>query len=395
MAKEKVVSEPASGFLEVPQGHPERWLTRLFEPSSAGADRDQVVEWRRPRSEGDQAMKIDTGIGQNFEAIGSSAAALEEAGFDGIWSGETSHDPFLIALTAAQATKTVSVGTSIAIAFARTPMTTASTAYDLAQYSQGRFILGLGSQIKPHIERRFSMPWSHPVARMREYVLAMKAIWSTWQDGTKLSFEGDFYTHTLMTPFFTPAAHVWGPPPVYLAGVGSSMVEAVGEVAEGYFAHAFTTERYVRDHTLPALGRGRAKAGHGSLEDFVVCGSPFVATGTTEAELAQAKKGTRDQIAFYASTPAYEPVLAAHGWEALRPELTALSKQGRWSDMGDLIDDDMLDAFAVVGEPAACGAELARRYGDVFDRVTLYLPYLASAELRAELIDALRGGLSS
>jgi probable F420-dependent oxidoreductase len=340
-------------------------------------------------------MKIDSGVSQNLAAIGTSAEAIEAAGYDGVWTGETRHDPFLMTLAAAQATQRVTVGTSIAIALARTPMTTANAAYDLAQYSEGRFILGLGSQIKPHIERRFSMPWSHPVARMREYVLAMKAIWSAWHEGTTLDFKGEFYTHTLMTPFFTPEAHEYGPPPVYLAGVGSAMVEAVGEVCEGFFAHAFTTEHYLRTVTLPALARGRAKAGHSDLAGFTVCGSPFVATGRTGEELTLAIKGTKDQIAFYASTPAYEPVLASHGWEALRPELTALSKQGRWSEMGDLIGDDMLEAFAGVGTPSQCGAELARRWGDVVDRVSLYLPYAASDELRTELIVALRAELGS
>ena len=336
-----------------------------------------MIEWPLRTPTEVEHMKIDSAVKPKLNRVAESARTLEETGYDGIWTGETSHEPFLMSLAAAQATTTVSVGTSIAIAFARTPMTTANAAYDLAQYSEGRFILGLGSQIKPHIERRFSMPWSHPVARMREYVLAMRAIWDTWQNGTKLNFEGEFYTHTLMTPFFTPEAHAYGPPPVYLAGVGAAMVEAVGEVADGFFAHAFTTESYFRSSTLPALAAGRARAGHDSMAGFVVCASPFVAAGFTDEELARAIKGTKDQIAFYASTPAYEPVLAAHGWEGLRPELTALSKQGAWSEMGDKITDDMLEAFAVVGTPAACGAELARRWGDVVNRVTLYTPYLS------------------
>ena len=339
-------------------------------------------------------MKIETGISPRLAKVAENAAANEAAGYDGVWTGETSHEPFLMSLAAAQATTSISVGTSIAIAFARTPMTTASAAYDLAGYTQGRFILGLGSQIKPHIERRFSMPWSHPVARMREYVLAMRAIWDTWQNGAKLNFEGEFYTHTLMTPMFTPEAHEWGAPDVYLAGVGSSMVEAVGEVADGFFAHAFTTEQYFRTSTLPALAAGRAKAGK-TMDDFVVCGSPFVAAGHTDEALAKAIKGTKDQIAFYASTPAYEPVLAVHGWEGLRPELTRLSKQGEWSAMGDLITDEMLDAFAVVGTPARCAAELNRRWGDVVGRISLYTPYSADSDLRAELITELRSEMSA
>jgi probable F420-dependent oxidoreductase len=320
---------------------------------------------------------------------------VEAAGYDGLWTGEPSHEPFLMSRAAAQATTTASIGTSIAIAFARSPMTTANAGYDLAQYSEGRFILGLGSQIKPHIERRFSMPWSHPASRMREYVLAMKAIWSAWHEGTLLNFEGEFYTHTLMTPFFMPEPHEFGPPPVYLAGVGSTMVETVGEVADGYFAHAFTTERYFRSQTLPALRRGRAKVGATDLDGFCVCGTPFAATGRTEDELARSIAATRQQIAFYASTPAYEAVLAAHGWEALRPELTTMSKQGRWVEMGDLISDEMLEAFSVVGTPTECAAQLVRRWGDVFDRVSLYTPGVSEGDLRAELTGALRAALAN
>ena len=340
-------------------------------------------------------MKIDTGIGFDFdfEKVGSTAAAIEAAGFDGIWTGETSHDPFLALLLAAQATSQVSVGTSIAIALARTPMVTAATAYDLARYSHGRFILGLGSQVKGHVERRFSMPWSHPAPRMREYVLAMRAIWSAWQDGTPLSFEGDFYTHTLMTPFFTPESHEFGPPPVFLAGVGAGMVEVVGEVADGYFAHAFTTERYFREHTKPALERGRAKEGARGRRELTVCGSPFVVAATSDEDLAAQLKVARERVAFYASTPAYEAVLTTHGYEDLRPQLTAMSKQGRWVEMGELIDDPLLEAVCVIGEPAACGRELAKRWGDVFDRATLYFPAGAGTLARDEVVSALRAAL--
>ena len=340
-------------------------------------------------------MKIDSGMSPTLATIGDSAAALEEAGYDGIWTGETRHDPYLMTLAAALRTSRVSVGTSIAIALARTPMTTAAAAYDLQQYSGGRFILGLGSQIKAHIERRFSMPWSHPAPRMREFVLAMKAIWANWDEGAPLDFQGEFYTHTLMTPFFTPERHDFGPPPVYLAGVGAAMVEVVGETCEGYFAHAFTTEHYFRSSTLPALEAGRQRGGHAGLEGFTVCGSPFVAAGRTDEELAAAIAGTKQQIAFYASTPAYEPVLAAHGWEGLRPELTAMSKQGLWVEMGEKISDDMLEAFAVVGTPAECGGELARRWGELLDRATLYTPYAGGDGLKAELIGALRGALGA
>nr|MDT0664974.1 TIGR03617 family F420-dependent LLM class oxidoreductase [Micromonospora sp. DSM 115978] len=211
-------------------------------------------------------MKIDANLSPDIATTTSAATAVERDGYDGLWVWEASHDPFLQCLEAVRATRTVSVGTSIAIAFARNPMTLANLGYDLARYSEGRFVLGLGSQIKPHIERRFSMPWSRPAARMRELILGTRAIWDTWQNGTKLDFRGEFYTHTLMTPFFTPTAHSYGPPPVYLAAVGEGMTEVAGEVADGMFVHPFSTMRYIEEVTVPALLRGREKAGKVGLD---------------------------------------------------------------------------------------------------------------------------------
>src|SRR4249919_3641283 len=203
-------------------------------------------------------MKVDTGIMAGaLDDIAVRAKELEEVGYDGLLTAETGSDPFLPLVIAAEHTKRIELGTGIAVAFARTPMLTAYTANDLQRHSKGRFFLGLGSQVKPHIERRFSMPWSHPAPRMRELVLALRAIWAAWQDGEKLDFHGDFYTHTLMTPFFSPDAHEYGPPPVYLAGVGGLMTEVAGEVCDGFFFHPFTTDRYLREVTLPALERGR------------------------------------------------------------------------------------------------------------------------------------------
>jgi probable F420-dependent oxidoreductase len=334
-------------------------------------------------------MKVDSGAGGSLTEMAAAAGQLEAAGFDGIWTGETSHDPFLMSLCVAQGTTAASVGTSIMIAFARTPMVTAEAGWDLAEHSRGRFILGMGSQIKPHIERRFSMPWSRPAARMREYVLALRAIWACWRDGTPLDFEGEFYTHTLMTPMFTPADHGFDLPPIYVAGVGDLMVEAAGEVADGYFAHAYTTVEYFERSTLPALERGLEAAGRDRAE-LVVCGSPFVVAAHRDEDLEAGIAAVRQQIAFYASTPAYEPVLAAHGWEAVRPELTAMSKQGQWVEMASLIDDEMLDAFCVVGTPSACGAELVRRWGAHLQRMTLHTWGSSNAEVRAEVLAAVR-----
>jgi len=333
-------------------------------------------------------MLIDGNLG-GFDDVRASAAASEAAGYAGLWTGETQHDPFLQVLQAAEATERVTLGTSIAIAFGRTPMTMANTAFDLARLSRGRFVLGLGSQVKPHIERRFSMPWSHPAPRMREFVSALRAIWASWQDGERLDFQGDFYTHTLMTPFFSPPAHEWGAPPVYLAGVGQHMTEVAGEVCDGFFFHAFTTPSYLREVTLPALTRGRAAGGFDSLDGFTIAGPAFTCVGRTEEELATAIQGAKEQIAFYASTPAYRGVLEHHGWGDLQPELTRMSKEGKWREMGDLIDDDVVRTFAAVGDVATVARELRERW-DRATRLSFYMPYRAEADLRQALLDALR-----
>jgi probable F420-dependent oxidoreductase len=271
-------------------------------------------------------------------------------------------------------------------------MTLAGLAWDLQSFSDGRFILGLGSQIKPHITKRFSMPWSHPAPRMRELVLAIRAIWDTWLTGAPLQFRGEFYTHTLMTPFFTPPASDldgFGVPPIFLAGVGELMTEVAGEVCDGFLCHGFTTEKYLREVTLPALERGRAKAGK-TMDGFQIVGPSFVVTGGDDEQMAAAASGTRQQIAFYGSTPAYRPVLDVHGWGGLQEELNALSKRGEWVRMGELIDDDILNTFAVVGAPEEIAPELHRRYGDVVDRVSFYAPYRSDPDRWARVLADIR-----
>src|SRR3954469_23372355 len=334
-------------------------------------------------------MKVDGGMTFDLSGAARAARDAEDAGYDGVWSAETSHDPFLSLLLAAEATERVELGTSIAVAFARNPLTTAVTANDLQGFSGGRFILGLGSQIKPHIEKRFSMEWSHPAPRMREFVLAMRAIWASWHEQTKLDFRGDFYTHTLMTPFFDPGKNPYGPPRVALAGVGTLMTEVAGEVCDGFICHGFTTERYLREVTIPALERGRAKAGK-TLEGFEISGPSFVVTGTNEEQLAAAAKGTRQQIAFYGSTPAYRGVLELHGWGELQTELNSMSKAGKWEEMGELIDDEMLNTFAVVGEPEQIAPELKRRYGDVISRISFYAPYKNDSDRWKGVLESLK-----
>jgi len=308
-----------------------------------------------------------------FDDVRATAAAGEAAGYAGLWTGETMHDPFLQIVQAAAVTERVTLGTSIAIAFGRTPMTLATTSYDLARYSQGRFVLGLGSQVKPHIERRFSMPWSHPAPRMREFVSALRAIWTCWQDGTKLDFRGDFYTHTLMTPFFSPGPNAFGNPPIHLAGVGPRMTAVAGEVADGFMAHAFSTERYLHEVTLPALHQGFEKAGRDG-SGFEFSATALIATGNTEEEFEESIRDVRRQVAFYGSTPAYHPVLELHGWGDLARELNTLSKRGEWEAMGYAVDDEVLHTIAIVAEPAEVGPALERRFGGVAQRIPLYAP---------------------
>jgi len=254
-------------------------------------------------------MKVDGGIDWDLTRAGAQARELEEMGYSGILSAETSHDPFLPLVVAAEHTERVELMTSIAVAFARNPMTLANIGHDINAASNGRFILGLGSQIRPHISKRFSMPWSSPAARMREFILAMRAIWANWHDGTPLEFTGKFYTHTLMTPMFTPTNTDFGAPRVFLAAVGPMMTEVAGEVADGVIVHAFTTEKYLRETTIPALERGFAKAGK-TRADFEIAYPVFVVTGQNEEQMRESRSAVTKQIAFYGSTPAYKPVLA-------------------------------------------------------------------------------------
>jgi probable F420-dependent oxidoreductase len=337
-------------------------------------------------------MKVDGGVALDLGKSADSAKEAEAAGYTGAWTAETNHDPFFPLLLAAEHTRRIELGTSIAVAFARNPMTLANIGWDLQSYSKGRFILGLGSQIKPHITKRFSMEWSKPAARMREMILAIRAIWDTWENGTPLNFRGDFYTHTLMTPFFTPdRADLagFGTPKIFLAGVGELMTEVAGEVCDGFICHGFTTEKYLREVTIPALARGRAKAGK-TMDGFEIVGPSFIVTGNNESEMSQAAAGTRQQIAFYGSTPAYRGVLDIHGWGGLQDELNTLSKQGKWVEMGNLINDEILNTFAVVGSPEQVAPELKRRYDDVIQRISFYAPYKSDPERWRRVISDLQ-----
>ncbi|MGH9094009.1 MAG: LLM class F420-dependent oxidoreductase [Acidimicrobiales bacterium] len=335
-------------------------------------------------------MLVDGGVGNDLHQVARQAQDAESAGYDAVWGSETNHDPFLPLTLAAEHTARIQLGTAIAVAFARNPMTTAGVAWDLNAFSGGRFLLGLGSQIKPHIEKRFSMPWSHPAPRMREFILAMRAVWDCWQNDTKLDYRGQFYQHTLMTPFFNPGPNPHGAPKVFLAAVGEAMTRVAAEVADGVLVHGFTTERYLREVTMPVVDAGLAASGR-ARGDFQLSYPVFVVTGSTDEAREKATVATRRQIGFYGSTPAYRGVLELHGWGELQTELNRLSKAGEWAKMGELVDDEILHAFAVVGPPANVAGLIMERAGDLVDRVSFYAP----AGLDPDDATAIRSALAS
>ena len=330
-------------------------------------------------------MKIDIPISHDLVSARHRAKELEELGFDGLFTTETSHDPFLPLVPAAQSTQQVDLLTSIAVAFARTPMSIAYVAHDLNYAAKGRFILGLGSQIQPHITKRFSMPWSNPAARMREFIQALHTIWRAWCSSERLAFRGEFYRHTLMTPFFTPENVEYGAPRVFLAAVGPLMTEVAGEVADGLIVHPFTTPEYLRTVTLPALERGFEKFGQ-NREQFEISIQPLIATGRDLKEIEKEKKEVKQQLAFYGSTPAYRPVLDSVGAGTLQERLNTLSKQGKWTEMGALFDDEILGHFALVAEPQNIATELRAKFGNQVDRSSLYSKNLSTEDCHQILV---------
>jgi len=331
-------------------------------------------------------MLIDSGtVSGDLAAVEKAAAAAERDGYDGFSASETSHDPFVSLALAARATTTIALRSEIAVAFARNPMSMAVLANDLQLASGGRFQLGLGSQVRAHIERRFSMPWGHPAPRMEEFIAAIRAIWEAWASGGRLIFRGTFYQHTLMTDFFNPGPNPHGNPVIMLAAVGTGMTTVAGRVADGMLCHGFTTEQYVRERTIPAL-----RAARGNLKGFTLCQPVLAVIGSDPEARAAAEVGVRRQIAFYGSTPAYRAVLELHGWGELGERLNLLSRRQEWIQMGDLITDDVLDAFAVSGTPAEVAAAIWQRFGDVATRVSLYTPYAADPADIAATTAALR-----
>ena len=323
-------------------------------------------------------MKLDASLGvegKNLRSAGDAARAAEALGFTGLWTSETKHDAFLPLAIAADATERIELGTSIAVAFSRSPMEVAQTTWDLQDLSEGRFILGLGTQVKAHIKRRFSMPWDRPASRLREYILALRAIWRSFQTQGPLNFEGEFYRHTLITPFFNPGPIEHPEIPVYIAGVNTSLAALAGELCDGFHVHPFHSPEYVRRTVEPAVAEGAEKAGRDPAEiEFAT--SVFVVTGEKAAEIEEQREKMRAQISFYASTPTYRTVLEAHGWEEVGQRLGKLARDKRWEEMPGLVTDEMLHAFAIEAAPDDVGPALKERYENLIDRVSLYLPFV-------------------
>jgi probable F420-dependent oxidoreductase len=338
-------------------------------------------------------MRIDAPLlATDLAAVPDAVRRLEALGYDGTFTFEGPHDAFFPLVLAAEHSRRLMLATAIAVAFPRSPMHLAHMGHDLQLASQGRFVLGLGTQIRTHVEKRYGAVWSRPVARMREMVAAIRAVWRCWNEGERLDFRGDFYRLTLMTPLFSPRKSPWGPPPIFLAGVGAAMTRMVGEVADGLFVHPLNSPEFLRAVTLPALEQGLAKGGRRRDALAVDC-QTLVVTGFTEEEFREAENATRMQLAFYGSTPQYRCVLDVHGWGAMQEELRALSKAGRWVEMGALIDDRMLDTFAIRCEPHELPARLAARLGGLVERASLLChanPHERHPEQWADVVAACR-----
>lgn len=306
----------------------------------------------------------------SLDSIPATARAVEEMGFNTLWIPETQHDPFLPGALISEHTDKLKFGTAVAIAFARSPATLAYTAWDLAQTSRGRFILGLGTQVKGHVVRRFGMPWPDSVVgKLREQIAAIRAFWHTWQNGEKLNYRGQYYKLTLMSPFFNPGPIEHPDIPIYIAGVNIGLARLAGEVADGFLVHPFHSPRYLEEVLLPAIMEGAHKSGR-SRDDIKVSATVFVISSSEEEDYI------RTQISFYASTPSYRPVMALHGWEETAEQLSSLASRGRWTEMPDQIDDDMLSRFAVISRADQLASVLKERYFGLADQITLYLPFI-------------------
>lgn len=336
-------------------------------------------------------MKIDGPFYAQLDSAAEEARRLADIGYDGVYTLEGSWDPFLPLALAGASAPSLDLATGIAVAFPRNPMHIAYQAWDLHKFSQGKFMLGIGSQIKAHIEKRFGTDFDPPARRMREYILAVKAIFDCWQNDSKLQFEGEFYRHTLMTPMFHAGPLPYGPPPILLGALGPRMTEVAGEVADGLIVHPFNSMPFLTDHALPAVHRGLERSGRGR-EDFILQVNAIVITGETEEARQAATESVKSLLGFYASTPAYRPPMEAVGYGDLQPELNRLSKEGAWDQLGDHIDADFVDAFATCGAPEEIAPKLREKYGEHADRLAIYAPYAAPDAMWQSIIAALKSG---
>ena len=337
-------------------------------------------------------MKVDAVVTADMKNIGQKASRLEASGYDGVRLAELNHDPFMPLALAAAATQKLELVTSVAVAFSRNPMSMAVLAHDLNAFSGGRFVLGLGSQVKPHVQRRFSMPWHKPAKQMQEFIEAMRAIFSCWYEGERLEFEGEYYQHTLMPSTFKPEEVGAPRPRIFLSATGPLMTQVASRVADGMIMHPFSTERYMHEVTLPAIQEGLDERGLG-LKDFDLDYAPMLAVGTDDEELERAVLAVRNRIAFYGCTRAYRPVLELHGWGALQDELIELNRAHDEAAMANLITDEVLETFALIGRPEKVIDEMRRRFAGVISRTGFYSQGVSGEEW-PELLGRLRGEAS-
>jgi probable F420-dependent oxidoreductase len=337
-------------------------------------------------------MKLDAALwvdAANIRDAATIARAADAIGFGGLWTVETKHNGFFPLLLAAEHSQRIELGTAVAIAFPRSPLVMAQIAWDLQAISGGRFLLGLGTQVRAHIERRYGMTWEPPVARLRDYIGALRAIWHSWQTGAKLDYRGQFYQHTLMTPFFDPGPIPQPHIPIYIAGVNEGLARLAGELCEGFHVHPFHSIKYIDEVVRPQVALGAERSGRRAT-DVVLASSAFVITGKGATAIEQSRQMVRQQIAFYASTPTYRVVLAVHGWQDVGEQLSRLAATKRWDQMPALISDQMLDVFAIQTPPDTLGQALRAHYEGILDRVACYMPFVPG-----ELDDAWRAAVAA
>ncbi len=334
-------------------------------------------------------MKIDGPFYAVLDDAAEEARRLSAIGYDGVYTLEGNNDPFLPLVLASEHCPELDIATGIAVALPRNPSHIAYQAWDLQKFSRGKFILGIGPQIKAHNERRFGVPFNQPAARIREYILAVKAFFNCWQDDEKLNFQGEYFHHTLMTPMFNAGPNPYGKPPITLGAMGPRMSQVAGEVADGLIVHPFNTMPFLEQQQLPVVRKGIADSGRNEA-DFIFQVGAMIVTGGNEQEYQQAERSIRSLLAFYASTPAYVPPMAAVGYGDLQALLNKLSKQGKWDAMTDLIDDEFLDHFAVCAEPKDVAKKVLDKYGDFADRLSVYAPYQSAADVWPQIISDLK-----